>query len=260
MLRKVIIQTQFGSPHSWTAEYLDHFQKLADAGWRLLVFTPNALPSSGNVEIVQMTLLEFDALVERHCGVNPGNYIDGPAPKKVISDYYCAHGAIFSDYLADADYWGISNWDCCYGRLSRYVPDSLLEQFDIWADDASPAINGIFSVFKNVPRVNRLYEHVPGWQGHFANHAPCAFDEILMTHAVRELSARGEVAFGYPEHFPYHSYDRLVQHRPKPNLYLEADGALIERFEDTIAPPATKDHYGREIFMFHFSRTKAWPL
>jgi hypothetical protein len=57
-----------------------------------------------------------------------------------------------------------------------------------------------------------------------------------------------------------HSYDRLVLHRPEPRLYFEDDGALIEWYDDYVHPPSEKRHFGREIPMFHFSRTKKWPV
>jgi hypothetical protein len=123
------------------------------------------------------------------------------------------------------------------------------------------AINGIFCLYRNSYRINRLFEHVPHWQSMFTTHEPFGFDEIHMTRAIRELAAEGKVRFKYPPYFGLHSYDRLIQHTPKPNIYFAEDGGLIERFEDSrISPPASRDHFGREIAMFHFSRTKAWPL
>jgi hypothetical protein len=87
-----------------------------------------------------------------------------------------------------------------------------------------------------------------------------AFDEIRMTDAMQKLEREGGLAWGYPRHFPHHSYDRLVMHRPIPHIYIEEDASLIEWFEDTTHPPMTKRHFGRELFLFHFSRTKRWPV
>lgn len=260
MLRKTLIQTQFGKPHPWTAEYLEHFERLADTGWQLKVFTPNALPAARNVEIVPMTIEEFDGLVEKHCGVKVGNHVRNGVPSKVISDFYPAHGEIFQDFIQDADFWAISNWDCVYGRLSRFVPDSLLESLDIYADEGCVAFNGIFTLMRNTPAVNALYRRVPGWEESFATHEPTAFDEHQFTRTLRESVERGGIRFGHPPNFGQHSYDRLVQHQPRPNLYFEQDGALIERYEDMTHFPARVGWHGREIPLFHFSRTKQWPL
>jgi hypothetical protein len=260
VLKKVLIQTQFGSPHPWTAEYLEHFERLADTGWILKVFTPNNLRAGRNVEIIPMTVEEFDVLVELNCGVKVGNHLKNGVPSKLISDFYPAHGAIFADFLKDADFWAISNWDCVYGRLSHFVPDSLLEEIDVYADEGCVAFNGIFTLMRNVCRVNDLYRQVPDWESSFTRHEPTAFDEVQFTHTLRDAVVRDEILFGHPSNFGQHSYDRLIQHQPRPNLYFEDDGALIERYEDRTHFPARVGWHGREIPLFHFSRTKAWPL
>ena len=168
MLRKVLIQTQFGSPHPWCQDYLDHFGRLESSGWQMVVFTPNKLrTSSRNVEIQPMTLTEYDELVERHCGVKVGNFLKGGVPSKLISDNYPAHGQIFQYYLTDADYWWFSNWDCVYGRLSKFIPDTELGKFDIWADEGCVAINGILTLFRNDHRINNLFRQVPDWEASF---------------------------------------------------------------------------------------------
>lgn len=258
MLKKTFLQTQFGDAHPWTEKYFQNVKMLAPYGWNLIVFTPNSWPSSENIQIVPMTLEEFDGLIQAHCGVDPKNYLSNGVPAKLVSDYYPAYGAIFQDYIHDVDFWAISNWDICYGRLDHFIPDSVLEQVDIWSDDVN-AINGIFTLFRNNEYVNNLFRQVPDWETSFTVHEPCAFDEIQFTKTVRESVARGELRFGYPPYFGYHSYDRLIQHQPKPNLYFEEDGALIERYDDRTHFPARRPWFGREIAMFHFSRSKRYP-
>lgn len=260
MLNKVFVQCLFGAPFDWLAPYFEHFGRLGATGWRMKVFTPHVFPVPSNIELIPMTLAQFDALVESKSGVNPHNFMVGPAPRKLISDYYCAFGQIFEDYLRDVDFWAITNFDVVYGRLSKFLPDSELQKWDIWSDDGNAAINGTFTLFKNNAEVNSAYRHVPDWQECFTTHEPCGFDEIRMTHAVRKLSADGVLRFGYPDYFALQSYDRLVQHQPKPNLYFEADGGLVERFEDRVHFPNERGFFGREIMSFHFSRTKKWPI
>lgn len=262
MIKKVFLQTQFASPHSWTQQYLDNFKMLAPYGWYLKIFTPNPLRSSENVEIVPMTIAGFDALVQERCGVDPRNYLKGGFPSKLLSEFYPAYGQILFDYIRDFDFWGITNWDCVYGRLDHFVPDTLLETADIVSDDVN-AINGIFTLMRNNDFVNHLFREVPNWQEQFRSHEPQAFDEIQFTMAVRKAAAEGRVRFKYPPYFGYHSHDRLIQHTPEPNIYFEPDGALIERFEDPRAEYnkflMPKQTYGREILLLHFSRTKCWP-
>jgi hypothetical protein len=261
-MKKVFLQAMFGDPHSWIQPYLDHLGRLEEFGWYWRIFTPNKLKTaSRNVDIVPMALGEFDALVAKHCGVKVDNFLTREnVPSKLISDFYCAFGQIFQEYIKDAAFWGCTNFDICYGRLDRWLPDFLLSQYEIWSDDATPAINGIFTLFKNNEKVNNLFRLVPNWEECFTRHRPMAFDEIRMTDAMQKLEREGGLAWGYPRHFPHHSYDRLVMHRPIPHIYIEEDASLIEWFEDTTHPPMTKRHFGRELFLFHFSRTKRWPV
>src|SRR5678815_4914982 len=177
---------------------------------------------------------DFDALVLKRTGVITGNYIGGDGiPVKLTSDYYPAFGDILSDYLKGFDYWSAANWDMVYGRLDHFLPDSELEQYEIWSDD-NHHINSIFCFYRNVDRMNLLYRAVPGWQQCFRylGHPLVGFDEVYFDTLVRDLADAGQLAFGHPPYFALHSYDRLIQHKPEPNLAMMPDGALIECFED----------------------------
>lgn len=269
MLKKVFLQTQFGTPHEWTEQYIHQFKRLQPYGWYLKVFTPNTdepVIVHENVEIIQMSIEQFDQLMAQRCGIEPaGNHLDEKGrPAKFVSDYYPAYGHIFADYIKGFDYWFHSNWDMVYGRLDHFLPDSVLQQCDIWSDDYE-TINGIFCGYRNNEYVSNLFRQVPEWQRMFREHELFGFDEIHFTMAVRQLSQENKVQFGFPAYYGFHSYDRLIQHVPKPNLKLLEDGALIEMFQDPLHQ-VMPDHFlmqrgfGREIMSYHFIRTKRWPL
>lgn len=260
VLKKVFIQCLFGTPFPWTEQYFMNFRRLEKYGYRLKVFTPNPLPESSNIDVIPMTLHEYDKLVEFKLGVNPKNFLNAKGvPNKLTSDHYPAQALIFEDFLLGVDYVGITNWDCAYGALGRFLPDSELEKYDIWSDDPA-GFNGIFTLMKTEPRAKNLFREVPNWEHYFTDHQPHGFDELRFSAILRNASAEGRIKWGHPLHFPMHSYDRLVMHRPYPHLYFEEDGSLIEWYEDRTHPPTTKRHYGRELFLFHFSATKRWPV
>lgn len=266
MLRKVFILPQFGPPFPWTEQYLEHIATLAPYGWHWKILTPHGYQSrSANVEIVPMTFAEFDARVFKTTGVFSGNFLDDHGlPFKLLSDYYPAFGELFEDLLTYCDYWSITNWDVLYGRLDHFLSDDELAKYDIWSDDCHH-VNSLFCFYKNDARINALYRRVPLWEEMFAVNGRniFGFDEIFFDAAVRLLADVGEIRFGHPPYFPIHSYDRLIQHQPTPNLAMAPDGALIECFEDGL--PALANYapwrgcYGREIGYFHFIRTKTWP-
>lgn len=243
----MFLQPLFGEPYAWTNKYLSNIEKVEGFDWA--IFTPHKLRGGKNTHIVHMTLKQWDKLVLQATGIDPENYIEGPAPHKNLTDYYPAMGHILGDYIPKYDYWGHQNWDVVNGRLSHFLPDAELIKANIWADESNE-VNGTFSLYRNKPEVNMLYRKVPGWEEAFRVHALFGFDE-------RQFSEYA-VKHGYvkcPPHYPLHSYDRLPQHQPKPRLELR-DGRLYELFTDTV----TGRTMGKEIMWFHFSYTKQWPL
>lgn len=254
-MKKVFVLIQFGSPHPWSQQYIDNVQHLEASGWYWKIFTPNPLKSKGNVKIINMNIDEFNSLVEKTCGVNPKNSIVNGLPTKPISDYYVASGLIFAQWLKDADFWGLTNWDVVFGRLDHFISDSMLEQCDIYSDDIK-TINGVFSLYRNTDVVNNLFKKIPNWKKAFKSKEIVGTDEYGLTKVANK------VRFGYPKYYPLHSHDRLENHVPNIKLSIRDDNSLWELLRD-IAPPNwihARPFIGREIPYFHFQRTKKWPM
>lgn len=270
-MKKVFLITEFGTPFSWTNEYIKNVGALADTGWYWKIFTPNKyenLPS--NVEIIDMTAEQFADLVEQKLEVKINMYTSPlGVPSVHITDFYVASGVIFEDYIKDFDFWGITNMDIVYGRLSRFIPDSLLEQCDVFSDDIH-TINGIFSLFRNCYQVNNLFRDIPNWKEKFSQdvcpkctsgeggHTLVGTDEYDLTNVIRKCEW---ITFIYPQFYPMHSHDRLEQHVPNVKLSMKEDGSLWELSEDIGHPnwEHARPFIGREIPYFHFIRTKTWP-
>ena len=245
-MKKVFLNTMFGAPfpEEWTNGFIENVQRLEPFGWYWKIFTPNEYESKGNVEFIKMDIEDFDSRIEKATGINPHNYIDGVAPHKLVSDYYPAHGVIFPEYIKDADFWGHCNWDVVYGRLEHYLPDEFLEDCDIFGNDPD-AINGVFSLYRNIDKVNNLFKKNPSWQEAFSNLEKLyTFDEDLFTQTVREAHASGDIRF---KSAFWLQFDRQEQHKPKPILKIKDNGALV-------------DKNNKEMMLFHFSFTKKWPL
>jgi hypothetical protein len=262
MLKKVFVLEQFGKPHDWSEKYLHHLLKLEEFGWYWKIVTPNKYASRGNVEIIPMELTDFCGLVLKYCGTPcPAVLNDKNVPSKLLSDYYPAWGWIFQDICKDADFVGTANWDVVYGRIDRYVPDSLLGDCDIYSDDED-RVNSVFTLYRNDPVVLNLFRQMPGWEHVFTRADFFGWDEFQFGPWISGMGKRGEIRFKYPRYFAQHSYDRLIQHQPEPRLYLEKDGGLIEWYADPVKPHVLmpKGHFGREIMYFHFNTTKKWPL
>lgn len=229
---------EFGAPLGWEQKFIDSFSTIG-RGWHCLIFTPNKFEKARNIHIVPMTVEEFDNLVEKKLGVHPHNFIkpDG-VPDKLISDYYPAFGAIFEDYIKEYDFWGHANWDIVWGKLDHFLPDSFLDEIDIYADEPD-TINGVFTIYRNTEKVNNLFKEIPNWQMMFTDHRLFVVDEFPehMPAAAKRARAEGRIRFVTAEHHSYQPTQDLVY----------KNGMFVD---------------GKEVLLYHFSRTrpKQWPL
>ncbi len=260
-MNKIFVLTQFGKPHPWTQKFIDSVQFLGEYNWYFKIFTPNTFQSKGNVDIVPMTIEKFNSLVKKNCGVDPEIEIKNGLPTKPMSDYYIANGLIFKEYLEDADFWGITNWDVLFGRLDHFVSDESLEQCDIFSDEIQ-TINGVFSLYRNEAKINRLFKKLPLWKRYFISEELFGTDEIGMTNVVQREVQIGKLRFMTPKYYPMHSHDRLSNHVPTISLNRKPDNSLWDLQKDTNPPEWVhkRPFIGHEIPYFHFSKTKRWPL
>lgn len=264
MIKKVSLLTQFGTPHSWSKEFIKNIGTLGKYGWYWKIFTPNKYENvPANVEIVPITIKEFNLLIEKKLGFNPKNFLtDKGVPSKAVSDFYVASGVIFEDYIKSYEYWTMSNWDVVYGRLDHFLPDVMLRTMDIFTDDVG-IVNGVFSVFKNTPIVNNLFREIPDIEKMLTEHKLFGIDEYYLIDPIKKAQALNKITYNHPEYYPFHSYDRLIQHWEGPQLEIRDDGSLWERFKDMNPPKGyinfPKGYIAREIMYFHFSYTKKWP-
>lgn len=232
----------FQFPIPWIDAYIAMFNRLGPR-WQHWLFT-DVMPAArhGNVVVHRMTAGEFVALAEAKTGCRP--YVL-PIPSPKFGDTRPAFGHIFEDYLRDADWWGHTDMDMVLGRLDDYLPDAVLDNVDIFSDDPN-AINGIFSLYRNAPRITHLYRQHPQWQAIFQDPRYHAFDETEFSDTVRAAAAAGTIRF--MDRF-WHEHDRQADHAPIPNITFRDDGALINR---TTQGP---------MMSFHFKLTKpVWPV
>lgn len=271
-MKKVFLITEFGSPFEWTDKYIDNIGKLGQYGWYWKIFTPNKYKNvPDNVEIVDMTAEQYAELVEKKLGIKPNLFItDKGIPSIHITDFYIFSGVVFEDYIKDFDWWGITNMDVVYGRLDHFISDEILNTAEIFTDDVH-AINGVFSLFKNIPKINNLYQEISNWKD-FITQSPCkrctedtreehtlyGSDEYCMTNVLRTYK---DLKYVCPKYYPILSHDRLEQHIPHIKLEIKEDGSLWELFKDIKGPDwvLARPYIGREIPYFHFSRTKEYP-
>lgn len=157
-------------------------------------------------------------------------------PRK-LSDAQPALGLIYDDVIAGYDFWGYTNLDVVYGRLDRWVTDELLSGCDVFGNDPN-SMCGPFSLLRNCDRANSLFMDVPGWPQILEDRKFHGFDEGAFAEAVRNSDVRQEYRF-------WQGFDTYTE----PRLRLAVDGTLYDDQQG-----------GKEIMMYHFRRTKRWPL
>ena len=88
-----------------------------------------------------------------------------------LCDFKPAYGDIFSDYLADFDFWGYCDCDLVWGRLASYWKQyaDRTDRFGIF---------GHCSLFRNTEKNRYLYRYCDAYKIAFSNDYSFLFDEI----------------------------------------------------------------------------------
>lgn len=68
-----------------------------------------------------------------------------------VCQFRPAFGEIFREELTGYDFWGYCDVDLVFGKLSDFITDTLLEEYDAVLN------GGHLSLYRNVERINKLY-------------------------------------------------------------------------------------------------------
>lgn len=175
----------------------------------------------------------FSQLVREKLGVTvPKKYTDRRKP----CEFRPALGVIFDEYIKGYDFWGHTDLDVVYGRLDKFVSDEFLADCDVFANDPG-TVCGPFSLFRRSEEVNQVFRLHPNWREVFEDSEYQCFDEIGFSETLNQQNLKIKYRF-------WQSHDDMTEHFP-PKVRLE-NGSLYDG--------------AKEIMMFHFRRTKKWPL
>lgn len=245
MLRKVFLLDIFGKSYDWTDKYIENCNAQAKDGWDWIIITDQQdIVGKGNVMVVNMTQDELQDKINNKLGLQVN--LQGKRAKdgRAIGEFHPAFGVIFSDLIQGHDFWGYTNIDVVYGRLSKFCSDEFLGELDIFGNDPEQ-MNGIFSLLRNTEEANNIFRGVEGWQWKFNSNGYYAFDEIEITVPVIRARASGKLRVAFRTWRVGDRFDKDI-HMPVPQIKLEPNGALIDT------------HKGEEIMMFHFGGCKRW--
>ena len=179
--------------------------------------------------IIDTDLNDFKLRVKQKLGIEyPGVY-----GSSKVWDYRCALGLLYEEEIKGFDWWGHCDLDCVFGDVNKWVTDEFLSNLDVHSNHHS-YVNGCFSLYRNVPEVNTLFMNYPFWAEKMINPEPSGWIEYEFSRLLEQSGLR--YAYTFWQGWPYTDTPKLFKNEEK--LYQD----------------------GEEIMMFHFRRSKKWPL
>ncbi|QSB29145.1 DUF6625 family protein [Flavobacterium sp. CLA17] len=171
-MKKIALINCYMGPFPW---FFKFFLKSCESNPTVdfFIFTDNILTYSvpDNVKIIPLNLVDFNRLASEKLGFN----IAVEKPYK-LCDYKPAFGILFSSYLEDYDFWGITDLDVIYGRIREFMTDDLLDEFDVVCV-RHDFITACCMLFKNTDYVNNLFKKSKDYHLIFTSQKNYAFDE-----------------------------------------------------------------------------------
>ncbi len=93
-----------------------------------------------------------------------------------LCDFKPTYGLIFSDLVANYDFWGHGDIDVVYGNIRDFMTESLLNNYDV-ISSRHDYITGSFCLFKNNDFINNLFKESEHYKLVLSNTTNFCFDE-----------------------------------------------------------------------------------
>jgi hypothetical protein len=155
-----------------------------------------------------------------------------------VHDFRPALGLLFEEEAKGYDYVGHSDFDCIYGNVAKFMPDSELRQWDIWSNHVD-YISGPWTLYRNDPRIIHLFERHPRWREIMSNPESTGWAEFQdgFTGVVDKAHGAGEIK----------------------RLYTMWQTKDLNDFSTLRFENGTLTEGGVERMMAHWRRVKVWP-
>tara|TARA_R110000868_G_scaffold135380_3_gene347870 strand:- start:656 stop:1303 length:648 start_codon:yes stop_codon:yes gene_type:complete len=184
--------------------------------------------------ILDTDLEGFKKRVRDKLGIEfPGTY---GSPK--VWDYRCALGLLYEEEIKGYDFWGHCDFDVVWGDIEAFMPDEFLNCLD-WYSSHHQYICGCFSLYRNTPKVNKLFMEVVEWEEKMIYPQPNGWVENEYSRKMERSNLR--FAYTFNQGWPWSIDQPQLEKRGK---------KLFQKINNE----------WHEIMLFHFKRFKQWPL
>lgn len=164
--------------------YFDFFLKSCrfNPTVNFLIFTNNSTSVNcpENVKIIPFSLDSFNKLASDKLNLT----IKIERPYK-LCDLKPAYGVIFSEYIDNYDYWGITDIDIVFGRIREFITEELLAEYEV-VSVRNDYPTGSFMLFKNEEKINNLFRCSRDYIIVFTSQKHYCFDECAFEHMFLE--------------------------------------------------------------------------
>lgn len=220
-IKKIFITPYFGNFPEWMDKYTKHFEEV--------------LRPKGYDWLLDTDLEGFKKRVKNKLGVD---YPGLPGTGKVW-DYRGALGLLYEEEIKSYPWWGHQDFDMVYGDVDKWVTDEFLAKLDVHSNHIS-YVNGCWTLYRNKPQINQLFLGCDWKKYMVSSPEPNGWIESAFS---RQLERSG---------FPYkYTFWQGNPYDNNPILKFE-NGKLYQDIKH--------DGNWEEICMFHFRRSKRWPL
>nr|WP_315203110.1 DUF6625 family protein [uncultured Flavobacterium sp.] len=127
------------------------------------------LPS--NVTIIPFTLSQFNKLATQKLDFE----VVVQNPYK-LCEFKPAFGLLFSEYLQEYDFWGMTDIDVIYGRIREFITPEILDNYDVICV-RNDYITACCMLFRNTDYVNSLFKKSKDYEMVFTTSRYFGFDE-----------------------------------------------------------------------------------
>jgi len=219
-LRKILLCPYFGPFPEWMDLFLADFVR--------------TMRPQGYTLLLDTDMESFKDRVKEKLGIDyPGVRGSGK-----VWDYRGSLGVLYSEEIKGFDFYGHCDFDVVWGSINRWASDEVLSELDVYSSH-NEYVCGCFSLYRNHKFVNDLFRSYSLWKDHLTIPDPTGWIEQAYSRTL-ELSG---LRYRYDiscQGYPFTDHPVLIK---KGNtLYQIIDENWIE------------------IGLFHFRRSKCWPL